>query len=204
MGSVSIDLSLKYIWQCWFRAFKGKRPSAAVHRFQYHLEHELYQLYSELNNKTYQHGGYQQFIVADNKRRQISMASVRDRIVHRLLYEYLVDLYDTHFSYDVWSCRKGKGVVAALNRASFLLQSHPHSFIWRADVVKFFDTVDHAVLKQILARRVTDPTATWLIHAVIDSFAVHTPTQHSTQPNRTIGIPIGNLTSQIFSNIYLN
>ena len=74
---------------------KGKRASLEMHDFQYYLEKNLYELFQNLNAGRYHHGGYRKFIVCDNKRREISVASVRDRIVHRLVYDFLVRLYDT-------------------------------------------------------------------------------------------------------------
>ena len=137
-------------------------------------------------------------IVTDNKRRQIAVATIRDRVVHRLCYEYLVRQFDKTFSYDAWSCRRGKGVTAGIERTQRLLLKYPRSIVWRADVTKFFDNVDHATLRKLLARRVPDSKARWLLDEIIRSYAASKPGE------RPFGIPIGNLTSQIFANIYLN
>ncbi|MBT6068317.1 hypothetical protein HOG48_01035 [Candidatus Peregrinibacteria bacterium] len=94
MGSELIDLRLENIWKSWFEFRKGKRMSAAMHDFQYHLEDRLMELYEDLNNQTYKHGEYRHFMVCDNKRREISVSSIRDRVVHRLLYDYLVPIWD--------------------------------------------------------------------------------------------------------------
>lgn len=95
---------------------------------------------------------------------------MRDRVVHRLLYEYLVRTYDKTFIYDAWSCRKGKGLIGAIERTQYLLKKYPRSFVWRADIVKFFDNVDHAILESTLSRKIADKTATRLLHEVISSF----------------------------------
>lgn len=84
--------------------------------FSYYLEENLRKLQTDLENGHYTHGGYKTFIVTDNKRREISVASVRDRVVHRILYEYLVPIYDKTFIYDAWSCRKDKGLLGAIER----------------------------------------------------------------------------------------
>jgi len=166
------------------------------------LESGLSDLQTDIANGSYRHGGYRTFTVTENKRREISVASVRDRVVHRILYEYLVPIYDRTFIFDVWSCRKGKGLVGAIERTQDLFSRYPHSYVWRADVRKFFDSVDHKVLKRILALRITDPVTLRLLEQVIDSFdIVH---HESIADSRRKGIPIGNLTSQIFANIYLN
>lgn len=102
----------------------GKRASFEMHNFQYHLEKNLFDLFKDLNNGCYWHGGYRKFIVCDNKRREISVASVRDRVVHRLIYNYLEKLYDKIFIYDAWSCRKGKGLLGAIERAQSFLKSY--------------------------------------------------------------------------------
>jgi RNA-directed DNA polymerase len=126
MGSESIDLSIKNIWKSWFAFRKGKRAGLEMHDFQYHLEENLYELFQNLNNGRYRHGGYRKFIVCDNKRREISVASVRDRVVHRLIYDHLEKIYDKTFIYDAWSCRKGKGLLGAIGRINVFLKPSPH------------------------------------------------------------------------------
>ena len=190
MGSDSIDFGLKNIYKSWFNYRKGKKPNIEIDTFQYNLENELFIIHEELNNHTYKHGGYRKFIVCDNKRREISVASVRDRLVHRLVYDFLVKIYDKTFIYDAWSCRVGKGLLGSIERTQDFLQQNSTSYIWKSDIKKFFDNVDHDVLKRIMSLRIYDPNAIWLLHEIIDSYPK--------------GIPIGNLTSQIFSNIYLN
>lgn len=135
-----------------------------------------------------------EFIVTDNKRREISVASMRDRVLHRLFYDYLVEVFDKIFIFDAWSCRKGKGLMGAINRAQVFIKKYSNGFVWRADIRKFFDNVDHDILLQLLKRRIRDGKALFLLKEIIDSFEIRSG----------VGMPIGNLTSQIFSNIYLN
>jgi hypothetical protein len=90
MGKDCIDLSLKNIWKSWFNFKKGKRMTDDFHHFQYYLEKNLSDLHRDLVNAIYNHGTYRKFIVCDNKRREISVSSIRDRIVHRLIYDFLV------------------------------------------------------------------------------------------------------------------
>ena len=130
IGNESIDLSLKNIWQSWFDFRKGKKVTSDLDNFQYSLEKNLYQLWEDLNTGTYRHGRYRKFMVCDNKRREISVAVIRDRVVHRLLYNYLEKIYDKTFIYDGWSCRKGKGLLGAIERASSFLKrynTHTHT-----------------------------------------------------------------------------
>lgn len=99
-----------------------------MHDFQYHLEKNLYELFRDLNAGHYRHGGYKKFVVCDNKRREISVASVRDRVAHRLVYDFLEKIYDKTFIYDAWSCRKGKGLLGAIERTQeFLKRCNTHT-----------------------------------------------------------------------------
>jgi RNA-directed DNA polymerase len=134
-------------------------------------------------------------IVNDNKRRDIAVASVRDRVIHRMLYDYLVPIWDKTFIYDAWSCRKNKGLHGAIERAQLFMRSYPNAWVWRADITKMFDSIDKNKLKLLLRKRINDPTALLILDEVIDSYC-------SNDISR--GIPIGNLTSQILANIYLN
>lgn len=138
MGNSSINLSLANIWQSWYKFRRGKKSSKELEYFTYYLEQNLRQLWSDLNNGNYKHGGYKKFIVTDSKRREISVASVKDRIVHRLLYEYLTEIYNKTFIYDVWSCRKKKGLLGAIERTQKFLSKYTNYFVWRADIKKFF------------------------------------------------------------------
>lgn len=172
-----------------------------LHDFQYYLEENLFKLFTDLQNKTYCHGGYKKFIVCDNKKREISVATIRDRVVHRLVYDYLVEIYDKKFIYDAWSCRKNKGLLGAIERTQQFLKSYSRSYFWKADIKKFFDSVDHQVLLRFLCHTIKDPKALWLIQSIISSFSIKTERERESNP---VGMPIGNLTSQIFANIYLN
>lgn len=169
-------------------------PLQDFDRFQYNLEKELNSLYCDLNDGTYKHGDYRKFTVTDNKTREISVASMRDRVLHRLFYDYLVEIFDKTFIFDAWSCRKGKGLMGAIDRAQVFIKKYANGFVWRSDIRKFFDNVDHDILFQLLKRKIRDEKALILLKEIIDSFEI----------KEGIGMPIGNLTSQIFSNIYLN
>lgn len=206
MGNESINLSLNNIWRSWFEFRKGKHVTSELHLFQYYLEKNLYELFEDLNAGLYRHGNYKKFIICDNKRREICVAIVRDRIVHRLMYDYLEKIYNKIFIYDVWSCRKNKGLFGAIERISAFLKPFKtcarvagldsNIGIWKCDVKKFFDSVDQEVLLKILSLRIKDVAAFNLLKEIIKCY--------TTVPGGKIGMPIGNLTSQIFANIYLN
>ena len=110
--------------------------------------------------------------------------------MHRLVYDRILPMFDPCFDYDVWSCRKDKGLHACLERTRRLLAKYQETYIWRSDVNRFFDSVGHEILKECLSRCIKNSQTFELCNEIIDSF--------------TPGIPIGNLTSQIFTNIYLH
>ena len=149
---------------------KNKKPSREITIFEADLERNLLQLCSDLNTGKYQHGGYNHRIVNEKKRRDIAVASVRDRVVHRLIYDYLVPLVDSKLDYDVWSCRAGKGLHQALRRTHKLTIKYSHGWVWRADISKFFDNVDREVLKECLTRFISDKVSLEILDKVIESY----------------------------------
>lgn len=172
MGNVciKINLGLSNIWQSWFEFRKGKKSTDELENFTYNLEKNLWWLCWVLNKGYYQHSSYRKFIIQDNKRREISVASVRDRVVHRLVYDYLVEIYDKTFIYDAWSCRKNKGLSGAIARTEKFLRKYPKSFVWRADIAKFFDNVRQNILFKIISLRIKDNKALWLIKEILNSY----------------------------------
>lgn len=166
----SIDISLTNIWRSWLAFRQDKKPSREIHAFELELEYNLLRLCTDLNTGRYEHGGYNHRIINEKKRRDIAVASVRDRVVHRLLYDYLVPLVDPKLDYDVWSCRQGKGLHEALKRTHHLLHKYGHGWVWRADISKFFDNVNHVVLKECLLRFATAKKAQNLLDKVLSSY----------------------------------
>lgn len=153
----------------------------------------------ELVNGTYRCGRYHRFQVNDPKPRIIHKASVRDRLLHHAIYRILYPLYDKTFIYDSYSCRIDKGTHRAFGRLTQFARKASRNYTascWalKCDIRKFFDSIDHQTLKQQLANKISDEKLSWLLRVVIDSF--------STQFGK--GIPLGNLTSQLFANIYLD
>lgn len=203
IGNDSIDISLSSLYKSWYKFKAGKSRTNKLEEFEYKLEKNIFNLYRELRNKTYKHGQYHRFAVIDNKKRQISVADIKDRLIHRLLYDYLVTNFDKKFIYDVWSCRKNKGLIGAINRAQLIAKKYKDGYIWRADIKKFFDNVNQEVLFKILKREICCKTALWLLKEIIISYRISINNQGSCA-SFSRGLPIGNLTSQIFANIYLN
>lgn len=194
-NSDSIDFSLSNLYRSWYAFRRGKRASSEIIGFQYSLESNIDQLHHLLVNKAYKHGAYAHFIVQDSKRREIAVAPVRDRVVHRLIYDYLIPTWDKAFIFDAWSCRNAKGQHKAIERAAKFMEQYKNGWVWRADITKFFDNVDQATLLQLINRRTKCEDTLWLIQEVLGSY-------QKDEPGR--GMPIGNLTSQIFANIYCN
>lgn len=190
-----MQVDYEAVYSAWIAFRKGKSPTPSIDEFAYDLENNLISLTEKLADRTYRHGEYKQIVLQEKKRRDLAVASVRDRVVHRLLYDHLLPLFDIRFDFDVWSCRQGKGLHKCLARTQHLLLRHNDSYIWRADIIKFFDTVDQQEMVNCLKRRLADDSVyLWLCKEVINSYRV--------KPSR--GIPIGNLTSQLFANVYLN
>lgn len=171
MGNDSIDIGLKNIWRSWFAFKKDKKMSQELLLYQSNLEENLQVLQQALSENVYRHGQYFAFTVHDNKKRTVSVATIPDRIVHRLVYDYLVQKFDHTFIYDVWSCKKGKGLVGAIQRVQTFLVQNPSAYVWRADIQKFFDSVNHAVLRRCIEFRVCDATARSILQEIITSYS---------------------------------
>ena len=194
-------ITVNNIFEAWIEFRRGKRRKIDVQRFERHLEDNLYDLYFDLKNKTYKHSSYQSFYVHDPKQRHIHKASVRDRVVHHLLYTYLYEVFDKSFLYDSYSCRIDKGTHRGIVRLVKITRKISQNYtkpcwVLKCDVKKFFASVDHEVLLKILEKKISDKTILWLLKEVTYSF-------HSYM-GKGKGIPLGNLTSQVFANIYLN
>ena len=184
----------------WEKFLRRKRKKKDVIKFQAELATNIVSLYTDLKNKTYVHGPYSAFNISDPKPRNIHKATVRDRVLHHLIYKELYPYFHTRFIYDSYSCRKEKGTHKALDRfkdfARKVSQNNTRTcFVLKCDIKKFFASIDHAVITKILERHINDPNILWLIDQVISSF-------HTTAPG--IGLPLGNLTSQLLVNIYMH
>ncbi|TSC63768.1 MAG: RNA-directed DNA polymerase (Reverse transcriptase), partial [Parcubacteria group bacterium Gr01-1014_91] len=165
------------------------------------LIHNLSLLQQGLAEGTYRHGAYIRFGISDPKPRLIHKASVRDRVVHHLLYRILYNYFDARFVYDSYSCRIDKGTHKALERFknfSRAVSQNYTSTAWvlKCDIRKFFANIDHFVLKEVLYQHIDSPETLWLLENVIDSF--------STEGKAGVGLPLGNLTSQLLVNVYMN
>jgi len=191
--------SAENLLEAWQEFLTGKRGKPDVQEFQLRLMDNILSLRDDLVNGTYRHGGYEAFKISDPKPRDIHKASVRDRLVHHAIYRVLYPFFDQTFISDSFSCRNGKGTHAAMNRFrtfARIVSKNDMRTCWvlKGDIRKFFANVDHTVLMGILKSYIPDGRIIKLSEEVIGSF--------SSAPG--IGLPLGNLTSQLFVNIYMN
>ena len=191
--------SVSNLLSAWNEFKKGKRNKKDVALFDLHLEDNIFRLYKELLQKTYIHEPYDAFFVCDPKRRHIHKASVRDRVLHQAIFRILYPIFDKHFIYDSYSSRELKGThagIACLTDACRKVSNNWRNttYALKCDVRKFFASIDHKILRALIARKIEDQEVLWLIDEIFRSFENETGK----------GLPLGNVTSQLFANIYLN
>ena len=199
------------LWLAWRKAAKGKRGRPAAAQFEYHLEDNLVTLQEELAAKRYQPGPYASFYIHEPKRRLISAAPFRDRVVHHALCNVIEPVFERSFIADSYANRIGKGTHRALDRCQeFARRYH---YVLPCDVRQFFPSIDHGILQETLHRKASDPEIRWLIGQIIASGVgvlsdaydvVYFPGDDLLAATRSRGLPIGNLTSQFWANCYLN
>lgn len=198
-----------------YRAFRqarcGKRNRLEVAEFENDLEFELTRLHRELRDCTWQPGCYRQFTLYERKPRRISAAPFADRVVHHALCRVLEPIWERRFIHDSYACRAGKGTHAALDRCTRFLRRY--RYVLQCDVMRFFPSVDHAILLDLLGRFVRDEAVLDLCRRIIDSGAhIHPlhdgawrfPGDDLVDQMRPRGLPIGNQTSQFWANVYLH
>ncbi|KIX12978.1 RNA-directed DNA polymerase [Dethiosulfatarculus sandiegensis] len=190
------------------KAQKGKRFKPATARFNLDLEKNLLNIQAELHSGAYRHGSYQNFVIRDPKQRLISAAPYRDRVVHHALCNIIEPLFDKTFIHDSYACRKGKGTHAAMERYSRFARKN--RFVLKCDIQKYFQSVDHEILLGMLSKKIRCPPTMALINEIIQSRVDNSIVQYFLGDDlfspyqRLRGLPIGNLTSQFFGNLYLN
>ena len=180
-------------------ARKGKTLKPYVIEFEQRLKENLQQLRTELLLHCYKPKPLQTFILRDPKTRKISKSHFRDRIIHHALCNIIEPLFEKSFIYDSYANRKTKGTLKAIQRFEHFTEKISRNFtqstfVLKADVKKYFDHVDHAILLSILRRKIKDHKIIWLVKVILSNY--------STANGK--GMPLGNLTSQFFANVYLN
>lgn len=191
------------------KAQRGKRYRDNVLVFNHDLEMNLLSLRQELTEQTYVPGSYRTFQIVEPKRRTISAAPYRDRVVHHALCNVIVPIFERTFTGDSYANRKGFGTHRALERFIHLARRHP--YVLQADIRKYFPSIDHQILKSLVRRKLKCGRTLWLIDRIIDASNEQEPVNDFfpgddlfTPSERRRGLPIGNLTSQFLANVYLN
>lgn len=209
-------ISLKNLLGAWQEFKRGKGKKSDVQEFYSTLEDNLFTLHTDLRDKTYQHAGYHAFKISDPKPRDIHKASVRDRLLHHAIYRILYPYFDKTFIHDSYSCRVGKGTHKALDRFRSHAQKSSHNHtrtcsVLKCDIRKFFANIDHRILLEILQKHIRDQDILWLLREVVGSFCsccskidTHQSFPIGRDWCRRKGLPLGNLTSQLLVNIYMN
>lgn len=194
----------------WQEFVIGKKYKKDVQCFGHDLFDNILSLHEDLEKGAYRHGGYQSFYVNDPKRRHIHKACVRDRLLHHAVYRILYPFFDKKFISDSYSCRIGKGTHKAINRfrqmAYQVSKNHTRTcWVLKCDIRKFFASIDHQVLIDILREYIADEKIIWLLGNIIGSYKT-SPTciLPLEKGEERRGLPLGNLTSQLFANIYMN
>ncbi len=175
----------------YWKARKGKAGKSEIRSFVYYLGHNLLKIREDLLSGNFNYGNYHYFTIYEPKERQICAAPFSQRIVHHALMNVCDAYFENYQLYDSYACRKNKGTFAALQRAAYF--NRKYAWYLKLDVCKYFDNVDHQILKNNLSRMFKDEALLSHFHKIIDSY--------STVERK--GLPIGNLTSQYFANYYL-
>ena len=202
-------VSLDNLYTAYCKARKGKRRRPDVARFALELEQNLSVLQQELITGAYTPGAYRQFTVYERKPRLISVAPFRDRVVHHAVMHVLDPLLDKRFIPDTYACRKNKGVHRAVDR--YQQFAREYAYVLKLDIRRYFPSTDRTILIEQLDRRIKDKAVLALLQKIIDNGPeTGGPVQFFpgddlvSVSERPRGLPIGNLTSQFFANLYLD
>jgi retron-type reverse transcriptase len=189
------NLELAYL-----RAKKRKSKKDYVVEFEKNLKENLFKLRIELLMQVYEPKKLVTFIIRDPKTRKISKSDFRDRIIHHAICNIIEPMFDKSFIYDSYANRIGKGTLNAIKRFDYFKRkvsknNTKNCYVLKADVRHYFESVNHNILVNILKRKISDDRVLWLVEKILSNY-------HNEKEN--IGMPLGNLTSQFFANVYLN
>ena len=192
-------ISLDNLFAAWREFRRGKRRKPDVVAFELNLEDNIFQLRKDLSDGKWQPASYVSFRVNDPKPRLIHKTSVRDRVLFQAVYRKLNLVFDESFTFDSYSSRLGKGTHAGVRKFEVFTRKVTanhcrRGFVLKCDIRKFFDSIDHQILFSLITKKISDEKLLSLICQIIPSF------EHSIGK----GLPLGNVTSQLFANIYLN
>lgn len=184
--------SFSQLRRSYYRASRSKGNRDAICQFALNLEENLLKMADELKDGTYTFGPYRSFYVKEPKLRLVESARFQDRVVHHSMHEVLERIYDPEFYEHSYACRTGRGHHAAMLKLRNWLKGNPDRWLLKCDIKKFFPSIDRKILFQIVSRRIVDVD----FRACLERLIFSAPGEN--------GIPIGNLTSQLFANVYLN
>jgi len=199
------------LWLAYAKAARGKRGRGTTATFEFDLADQLLALERELREQAWQPGAYHSFYIHEPKKRLISAAPFRDRVVHHALCHVTTPYFERLFIANSFANRVGKGTHRALDAC----QDYARRFryVLPCDIVQFFPSIDHAILVETLRKMLPDESVMWLIERILASgrgvlageyTMVYFPGDDLFAVNRPRGLPIGNLTSQWWANCYLN
>ncbi|MDP2631159.1 MAG: reverse transcriptase/maturase family protein [Candidatus Uhrbacteria bacterium] len=193
--------SLENLFLAWEKFKKGKIEKRDVCEFAMRVEDNIFALHDELVGDKYRHSSYENFFVHDPKRRHISKASVKDRVVHQAVAQVIEPIFERLFIFDSYSSRVGKGTHMAVKRLQKFLRKaskngHVQVYALKCDVKKFFDSIRHDVILRLIGNVVRDEQSMSLIRKIVASYAI--------DDENLRGLPLGNVTSQLFANVYLD
>lgn len=204
------------LYQAWESARKKKRFRPEIMKFSSDLEANLIELQNHLIYGSYRVGRYRPFYVYEPKKRLIMALPFRDRVIQWAIYRQLFPIFDKQFISDSYACREGKGTHKAVDRLQYWLRQterKPQRYYYlKLDVAKYFYRVDHEILIEILHRKIRDKRLVDLLAGIINSEDTKFGLPIGVDPDlcdpsdrlEEVGMPIGNLTSQMFANLYLH
>ena len=199
------------IYLAYRKARKGKRGRVGPAQFERVQDDELLKIQDELQTFTYRPGPYHSFYIHDPKKRLISAAPFRDRVVHHALCRVIEPIWERRFIHDSYANRVDKGTHRALDRTQAF--SREYKYFLQCDLRQFFPSIDHAILQMEFARLIQDENTLWLCNQILQSGVgvlsdeyemIYFDGDDLLAANRPRGLPIGNLTSQFWANVYLN
>lgn len=206
------------LYKAFIKCRKNKRNTANALRFEQNLLENLCDLETSLKTKSYRPNRSIAFLSNSPKLREIFAADFRDRVVHHLLVPHLAKVFEPKFIYDVYNNREGKGIHQATKRAKQFAVRHKNGYYLQLDIKSFFYNIDKNILYDKIAKEIKDKDILWLTKIIIDNdvtsnyhFKGDKRKLELLPPHKTLfkiaknkGLPIGNLTSQFFANVYMN
>jgi len=216
------DFGIEEVFQAYLDCRKNKRTTSTQMDFEQNLERRLCQLHRALNSRTYEIDRTRAFVVTHPKAREVWAGRFRDRVVHHVMYNRIFDRFARRFIYDTYACIPGRGVLFGADRVHRMMRQATENWqrpAWflQADLANFFVSIDKGILKQQALARIDESELRWLVSMIIDHDPTCDPIIRSppelfarVPPHKSLfhapagkGLPIGNLSSQYFANVYL-